>query len=313
MSDVIVMPTMMDAQEQAWHTLLDLHQQLPEHWTVVGGQMVHLWCAARGKFIARPTDDGDAVLDVRLKKTILWEFTAALKDQGFEPETASNGTQHRWTKDDAVIDVLIPRHLGPHSEKLKGVGGGTTIQTPGAQKVMNRTEVVQVRIGDRTGTVPRPSLLGAIVGKSAAYTVELDRKRDRHLGDLVVLATLLAPSDVDGHRLLDKRELRLVSNAVGNARSKPGTWSYVDGGADGLDRLAGVLNETRHLRDLHGKQWTKTAVYGGQQNIATEPGKDAPTRPDTWGRGNTRGKTTAKSNRGSFAPQQHCKPENSIG
>lgn len=313
MSDVIVMPVMKVAQEQAWHSLLDLHQQLPEHWTVVGGQMVHLWCAARGRFIARPTDDGDAVLDVRLRKTILWDFTAALKEQGFTPVTASNGTQHRWTKDDAVIDVLIPRHLGPHSEKLKGAGGGTTIQTPGAQKVINRTEVVHVRIGDRTGTVPRPSLLGAIVGKSAAYTVELDSKRDRHLGDLVVLASLLTPSDVNGHRLLDKRELRLVSNAVGNARSKPGTWSYVDDGADGLDRLAGVLGETRRLRDLFGKEWTKTATYGDEQNVPAEARKVAPTRPVGWGKGNARGKTTATSNRGSFAPQQNSHPEINIG
>ncbi|WP_424449031.1 hypothetical protein [Microbacterium arborescens] len=110
MAEVIAMPAMTEAQEHAWVTLLDLHEELPSGWTIVGGQMVHLWCAERGVTMARPTDDADAVLDVRLEPGILYTFTAALKRRGFDAETASSGVQHRWRKDDAVIDVLIPRH-----------------------------------------------------------------------------------------------------------------------------------------------------------------------------------------------------------
>lgn len=297
MSDVILMPMMTVPQEQAWLTLLDLHDQVPGHWTLVGGQMVHLWCAERSKSIARPTDDADAVLDVRLKPRILWDFTAALKEHGFQPVTASSGVQHRWTNGDAVIDVLIARHLGPRGANRKGAGGGRTIETPGAQKVLNRTELVLVQIGERVGTTPRPSLLGAIVAKSAAFTVLLDKNRDRHLGDLAVLASMLVPGDVNDHPPLDKRELRLVSNAVGHARAKPGAWSYVDGGAAGLERLARVLEETRHQRELRGKK----------------PANEASAEPARWANANIRGTTTVKSGRVPLAPHKSSDPEITIG
>lgn len=260
MTEVIVLPAMTDPQEQAWLTLLDLYEQIPSDWTIVGGQMVLIWCAERGATMPRPTDDADAVLDVRTNTEILLQFTSALSARGYDPVTGSSGVQHRWKNGDAVVDVLIPRHLGPKSANRRGAGGGRTIETPGAQKVLNRSEAVRVQIGERQGTVPRPSLLGAIVGKSAAYTVQLDRNRDRHLGDLTLLASMLRPSDVDGHPPLDKRELRLVSNALGSARAKPGARRHVDDGEDGLDRLAGIVRATQRARELGNKSPETDAV-----------------------------------------------------
>lgn len=34
-----------DKQTASWHALLDLYEAHPTGWTLVGGQMVHLWCA----------------------------------------------------------------------------------------------------------------------------------------------------------------------------------------------------------------------------------------------------------------------------
>lgn len=269
MPDIVEMPVMTEAQEQAWRTLLDLHEELPRGWTVVGGQMVHLWCAERGVVMARPTDDADAVLDVRLEPEMLLKFTNALLRRGFEAETAESGVQHRWRKGEAVIDVLIPRHLGPVAANRRGAGGGPTIETPGAQKAVDRTEIVRVRIGDRVGAVPRPSLLGALIAKAAAFTVPLDRNRNRHLGDFALLATLLRPSDVEDYAPFDKRELQLVTNALGNARTKPGAWSHVNRGADGIERLAGVVEARRRAREL-----------GGAVPVATPA---APAARPSWG------------------------------
>lgn len=279
MTDIILMPAMTDPQMQAWLTLLDLHEQIPSGWTIVGGQMVLMWCAERGATMSRPTDDADAVLDVRMNQEILLTFTSALSERGYDPVTGSSGVQHRWKNGDAVVDVLIPRHLGPVGANRRGAGGGRTIETPGAQKVLDRSEDVRVQIAERVGMVPRPSLLGAIVGKSAAYTVQLDRSRDRHLGDLVLLASVLRPSDVDGHPQLDSRELHLVSNALGNARAKPGTWSHVEHGDAGLDRLAGIVREARRSRESGGRSPASDAV-------AERPG---------WG--SARPATTPKSSR----------------
>lgn len=151
MPEHIVMPAMLPAQEAGWHALMDLQEDVAEGWTLVGGQLVHLWCAERGVSIARPTDDIDTVLDVRARPQALWDVTSALHRRGFIPETGPDGVQHRWVRGEAVVDVLIPRHLGLRAAGRHGVGGGRTIETPGAQKVLNRTQRVSVRIGVRGG------------------------------------------------------------------------------------------------------------------------------------------------------------------
>lgn len=153
------------------------------------------------------------------------------------PVTGAEDVQHRWVRDEAVIDVLIPRHLGARAARRRGALGGRTIATPGAQKVLERSETVSVRIGERVNDILRPTLVGAIIGKAAAFTVVLDRNRERHLGDLVVLSSLLRPSDLRGAPL-DARERALVSNAVGAARAKPASWAYVPRGSEALTRAA---------------------------------------------------------------------------
>lgn len=85
----IVMPVMTEAQEAGWHALMDLYEVIPDGWALVGGQLVHLWCAERGRSMARPTDDADAVLDVREHPDIHLEVTAALQQMGFTPKTTA--------------------------------------------------------------------------------------------------------------------------------------------------------------------------------------------------------------------------------
>lgn len=237
MPDVIILPAVTAAQEAGWHALMELYEDIPDGWTLVGGQLVHLWCAERGADFARPTDDIDTVLDVRARPQALWDVTAALHGRGFTAITSGENLQHRWVRGKAIVDVLIPRHLGSRASGRRGVLGGRTIESPGAQKVLNRTEQVTVRVGSRESTILRPSLVGAIIGKAAAYTVMLDRNRDRHLGDLVALARLLRPSDLRGAPL-DSRERGLVANAVGAARVQPATWAYVPRGGEALERVA---------------------------------------------------------------------------
>jgi hypothetical protein len=190
----VILPAMSAPQEKSWLALLDLHDTHPTGWTLVGGQMVHLHCAERGVAPRRPTDDVDTVLDVRAEPHVLHGFTAALYGLGFRPAgVAWTGHQHRWELEDAAIDILIPRHLGARASGRTGVTGATTIETPGAQQALDRTEEVEVQVAGQTGVVRRPNLLGALVAKAAANTVVLDPRRGRHLTDFAVLATLLQP------------------------------------------------------------------------------------------------------------------------
>jgi hypothetical protein len=62
---MIVMPPMPPGQTASWLGVLDLYDHLGKGWTLIGGQLVHLYCAERGQFPVRPTNDVDAVIDVR--------------------------------------------------------------------------------------------------------------------------------------------------------------------------------------------------------------------------------------------------------
>ena len=74
--------------------------------------MVHLHCAERDYSPTRPTDDADAVLDIRADPQFHESFTATLTDIGFTYQTSGEGLQHRWVRGDAQIDVLLPDGVG---------------------------------------------------------------------------------------------------------------------------------------------------------------------------------------------------------
>lgn len=165
---VVRMPALSAGQEQAWHALMDLHDLVPTHWPLVGGQMVHLHCAERGGVPVRATDDADAVVDVRAQPDILLTFTAALTELGFSADTAGNGVQHRWKRDQAQIDVLIPEGAGERAQSRGGVQGAPSVAAPGTTQALARSADVRVEVAGREGTVRRPNLVGALVGKAAA-------------------------------------------------------------------------------------------------------------------------------------------------
>lgn len=212
------------------------------------GQMVHLHCAERGSSPARPTDDIDTVLDVRAEPHVLWDITRELASLGFVSAGESHsGHQHRWVRDNASIDILIPRHLGVRASSRRGFGGGTTIETKAAQQALDRTHDVGVTISGREGTVRRPSMLGSLVAKSAAYTIPLDTGRDRHLTDLAVLSTLVVAAD----RLHDatRRDLRYLYTALGALAASPRILGGVEGADDGLRRVRLALSRAQVLRE----------------------------------------------------------------
>jgi hypothetical protein len=211
---VIVLPPMLAAQTASWHALMDLYERHPEGWTLVGGQMVHLHCAERDYSPTRPTDDADAVLDVRADPHFHESFTATLTDLGFTYQTTGEGLQHRWVKGDAQIDVLLPDGVGERPTSRPGAGGGPTLATPGGTQALHRSEAVAVTVAGHQGHVRRPNLVGALVMKAAAHSVGTDDRR--HRLDFVVLATILAARDFreDPSSTGDRRRLRAMLAAV---------------------------------------------------------------------------------------------------
>ncbi|WP_141014739.1 hypothetical protein [Nocardioides sambongensis] len=228
---------MTEAQRQAWHALMDLYERLDTNWTLIGGQLVHLHCADRGVAPTRPTDDIDTVVNIRASGSVLETFTGALRDMGFTADTSADGVQHRWRRDLAQIDVLIPEGVGERAAAAAtGIGGAPTVQAPGTTQALNRTEPVTVVAEGRTGTVLRPNLVGALVGKAAARTeIASDRASTRHCTDFVVLASLISARDFRETEIGPKDRKRL-RKMLTYCRKDTAAMS-VDGASDALDRL----------------------------------------------------------------------------
>ena len=233
MSDPIVMPPMLGGQLASWHAVLDLYERQSVGWTVVGGQMVHLWCAERGHRPQRPTDDIDTILDIRTYPGLLRTVTELLQLDGFGASTSADGLQHRWVRHDAVIDVMLADGVGRRSRSRGGAGGGRTIEAPGGTQALDRTEIVTVQVADRIGCVPRPDLLGALVIKAAAHAAGGGWK-GRHRTDFVVLATLAGRVDVQ--KPMNRKDRQRLRGMVVACRADPSAMS-IDGADAALRRL----------------------------------------------------------------------------
>jgi len=227
----LALPDMTQKQEASWRGILAVSKIVRGGWCLVGGQMVQLWCWERGSAPNRPTDDGDAVLDIRARPRIMKEFTKALVESGFEPDGESwEGHQHRWTDGVGQIDILLPAGIGARADR-KGVRGGTTLETPGGQNVLDRAKPLEVLLGDEVATVLRPTLQGALLAKSYAYVLVNDLLRRRHLEDLATLSTLIQISDHIGDGL-SRKENSALFTAFSAATLDPLT-----AGSEGLARL----------------------------------------------------------------------------
>ncbi len=163
---MITLPEMPAEQTASWLGVLDLYDRLSDGWTLIGGQLVHLHCAERGQFPIRPTNDADTVIDVRADGRFLRTFTETLIDIGFHADGISaEGLQHRWRRDEASIDVLLPEGVGERVGGREGVTGSPTLSTAGGTQALRRSETVEVDVLGRAGFVRRPSLVGALVVK----------------------------------------------------------------------------------------------------------------------------------------------------
>jgi hypothetical protein len=233
----IVLDELTAAQEQSWKGLLELSARVPAGWCLIGGQMVFLLCRERGAWPARPTEDADAALDVRAQPAIVATVTRSLAECGFTSAGESReGHQQRWIRGAARIDLVIASGVGERSRRRQGVTGGSVPEAPGAQGALDRAERVEVSVGDLEGAVWRPSLLGAIAMKAAAYVQPAGRDRARHLTDVAVLATLLEPSDVRGFAA-SSRETARIASVLGAVAKEPSLVSSVTGAREGLERL----------------------------------------------------------------------------
>ena len=196
MSDPIPLPPLGAPVDELWDVLLDLSERLSDvPWSLIGGQMVLLHALEHDTVPPQVSQDGDVITNVRLATGGLARVVAELEGLGFSCDgMAPDGIAHRYSrpsrdpKRPVVIDVLAPEGVGSRTD-LTTTPPGRTLQVPGGSQALRRTETVAVVVGDRVGRVPRPSLLGAVVGKAAACGLPDDTSR--HFRDLALLCALI--------------------------------------------------------------------------------------------------------------------------
>lgn len=194
---MIVLPPLAAPVDELWHLLIDMSEALEVPWTLIGGQMVLLHALEYGQTPAQVSQDGDVIADIRAARTAITEVVAWLESAGFDLDGMSpENLAHRYTRPSesssgrpVVIDVLAPEGVGERAD-LRTTPPGRTVEVPDGTQALLRTERIVVSHEGRTGRVPRPSLLAAIVGKAAAVKLT-SSPPDRHYRDLALLLCLI--------------------------------------------------------------------------------------------------------------------------
>ena len=203
----VELPTLGGYEHTLWETLLELSDLRPREWTLIGGQMVLVHATEAGVAPPRLSADLDVLVNARVVTGGVREFVRAIASRGFVLAGASpQGVAHRYQRDQVSIDVLAPEGLGPRTD-VTTTPPGHTVQVPGGTQALNRTELLPIAAGPAQGLLPRPSLLGALIIKAAAVTV--DDVPDDQRSDLALLLSLIQQPAELRNQLTSKDKKRL--------------------------------------------------------------------------------------------------------
>ena len=215
-------------QLASWLGLLDIAELMPEGWTLAGGQLVYMHLTDRGSNDSRPTNDIDAVIDVRGRlNTPVQEFAATLTKVGFIPVVGDpSGNTHRWVRGDATIDILIPRFLrdGVSDGTRSEAGRITTIATAGGQFLLDRSLPTRVNVSGHEAVINAPDLLGAMYGKASALLNVGDVNKERHVEDLLLLAAVADHRELQSFISLSSRQQGRLLNSLRYALNRQSLW-----------------------------------------------------------------------------------------
>jgi hypothetical protein len=204
--------------------------------------MVLLHVLEHGQVPPQVSQDGDVVADIRAVPDALARVVTALEEAGFELESMStDGLAHRYVRPaeprPVVVDVLAPEGVGARAV-LVTTPPGRTVEVPGGTQALSRTERVTIVHEGRSGTLPRPSLLAAIVGKAAATALP---PPDRHYRDLALLCALVDDPFTLAEQLTkkDRQRVRLAKALLDDTHA---AWALVPDAIRGQGQIAyGVL------------------------------------------------------------------------
>ena len=174
-------------------------------WVIIGAQMIMLLEREQGVTSGRTTRDLDAIVDVRALAGGSRTAASRLTGAGFEPSAEH---QHRFVRGADEVDLLAPDHLGSRTD-LTTIPPMTTVAIPGGSRALATRRLLAVEVsGAGSGSLPVPSVVGAIVLKVHAWQA---RQAPRDADDLVRLLELVGDVDEVRDALKPAERRRLAS------------------------------------------------------------------------------------------------------
>ena len=193
---------------------------IPESWLLTGGLMVQLH-AIMGGLNARPTTDADLLADLMADRRGIARLRSILASRGFEaqPGTLTGYATRMSALNGDIVDLLVADHLPRFLGNDATIAGMPVLSMPGGAQAVERS--MQVRLiddhGNADAVIRIPDLLGALILKSAAYSVDHAGYGERHLYDAAMLASLLSNPDAEIARLhssADRKRIKLLHDKL---------------------------------------------------------------------------------------------------
>ncbi|MEO7818433.1 MAG: hypothetical protein ABIS18_04710 [Actinomycetota bacterium] len=168
---MIKIPDLGDEFHEMWTELMLLAETPPAPWVLIGAQMVVVLGWELGREQVRPSRDADVLVNARAVTDGTKRVSRALLTRGYELDgISSTGIGHRFVRGTVSIDVLGPDGIGERAD-LKTALGARTVRVPGGTQALRRRRDVEIKTRSRSGLLPIPNLLGALLVKVRAIAV----------------------------------------------------------------------------------------------------------------------------------------------
>lgn len=196
-----------------WTTVFEVARAIDiSDWVLVGGLMVQLHARRASIPPPRATKDLDLIADVQTNSSSFGSIGTALTSIGFEVAVPDAHTSpiYRFTRGEEQVDVMVADHL-PSGMKPR-LRARPAFAVDGGAQALNRRDTFVITSTSGTITIGAPDVLGALIGKGAAYMVD-QRDRGRHVEDAaLLLASIESVGDLNlTLNASDRKRLRALA------------------------------------------------------------------------------------------------------